>query len=145
MKNILLLCLFICFSAITTAQEKNEHRERIKALKTAHITEGLELTSTEAQKFWPIYNEYEQKRRSLYKQEHITIPSMECVTEESAAARLEEYVELERQDYLLKKQYFEDLKEIFTAKRIIQLKKVEDEFNRKMMREYRARRAAASN
>lgn len=144
MKNVLVLCLFILFSFTGNAQEKDEHRERIKALKTAHITEGLNLTSKEAQQFWPIYNEYEERRRKLYRQEHSNIPSMECVTEESAAARLDEYVELEKQDYLLKKQYFNDLKKIFSAKRIIQLKKVEDEFNEKMMREYRARREAAS-
>lgn len=144
MKNVLALCLFILFSITGSAQDKDKHRERIKALKTAHITEGLSLTSKEAQQFWPIYNEYEERRRNLYRQEHSNIPSMECVTEESAAARLDEYVELEKQDYLLKKQYFRDLKKIFSAKRIIQLKKVENEFNEKMMREYRARTAAAS-
>lgn len=144
MKNVLVLVFFMLFSFAGTAQEKDQHRERIKALKTAHITEGLKLTSKEAQQFWPVYNDYEAKRRSLYRKEHADIPSMECVTEESAAARLDEYVEIEKQDYLLKKKYYKDLRNIFSAKRIIQLKKVEDEFNEKMMREYRARRAAES-
>jgi hypothetical protein len=144
MKNVLVFCFFVLFSFTGIAQEKDKHRERIKALKTAHITEGLNLTPREAQQFWPVYNEYEQKRRSLYRQEHADIPKIECVTEESAAARIEEYIEIEKQDYLLKKKYYSDLRKIFSAKRIIQLKKVEDEFNEKMMREYRARRAAAS-
>ena len=144
MKNVLVVIFFMLFSFAGMTQKKEEHRERIKALKTAHITEGLNLSSREAQQFWPIYNDYEEKRRSLYRKERADIPSLECVTEESAAARLDEYVEIEKQDYLLKKKYYRDLGNIFSAKRIIQLKKVEDEFNEKMMREYRARRAAAS-
>ena len=33
-------------------------KEKIKALKVAHITNELDLTSKEAQQFWPIYNEF---------------------------------------------------------------------------------------
>lgn len=33
-------------------------KERIKALKVAYITKELNLTSAEAEKFWPVYNDY---------------------------------------------------------------------------------------
>ena len=114
-------------------------REKIKALKAAHITEGLDLTSEEAEKFWPIYNRFESKRRELFRREHAEIRNLDCMDEEDANFKLEEYVELERQDYLLKKRYYQDLRNIFSAKRIMKLEQVEDEFNEKLMREYRAR------
>lgn len=142
MKKILFMFLFLSTSFVTTAQDRDGHREKIKALKTAYITEGLNLTAKEAQKFWPIYNEYDEKRRNLYRKERAKIENIECITEDKASSYLEEYVEIEREDYLLKKQYYNDLKKIFTAHRIMQLKKVEDEFNHKMMREYRARQAS---
>ena len=140
MKKILLIVLFLFGSFFASAQDKDGHREKIKALKTAYITEGLDLTPQEAQQFWPVYNEYEEKRRALYRQERAEIENIECLTEDKARSKLEEYVELEREDYLLKKQYYNDLKKIFSARRIMQLKKVEDEFNHKMMQEYRARK-----
>lgn len=127
------------------AQDNDEHRKKIKALKTAHITEGINLTAKEAQQFWPVYNEFEEKRRNLYRRERAEIEDIECLTEAKAGEKLNEYVEIEKEDYLLKRQYYNDLKKIFTARRIMQLKKVEDEFNRKIMREYRARQAQASN
>lgn len=145
MKNVLLAVLFLLSSYYVGAQDRSEHREKIKALKTAHITEGLKLTAKEAQLFWPIYNEYDEKRRTLYRKERAEVQNAECMTEEKADSQLEEYVEIERQDYLLKKKYYNDLKKIFSARRIMQLKKVEDEFNEKMMREYRARQASNSN
>ena len=142
MKNLLTI-FFLLLSPLTlVAQERDrdEHRERIKALKTAHITQGMNLTAKEAQEFWPIYNGFEQERRKLYRQEHADVENFECMDERSANAKLEEYVELEKQDFLLKRQYYQDLRKIFSAKRIMQLKQVEEEFNEKLMREYRARR-----
>lgn len=138
----LLMAFFLLAGFIANAQDRDQHREKIKALKTAHITEGLNLTAQEAQQFWPIYNEYEQKRRQLYRRERAEIENIECITEDKASSKIDEYVEIEREDYLLKKKYYSDLKKIFSARRIMQLQKVEDEFNRKMMREYRARQAA---
>ena len=141
MKKLLFTLMFISFSLGVSAQDKEEHRERIKALKTAFITEQMNLTTKEAQQFWPIYNEFEEKRRNLYRREHADVENLECLTEEKANNKLNEYVEIEREDFLLKKKYYNDLKQIFSAKRIMQLKQVEDEFNKKLMREYRARRA----
>lgn len=135
------MVLFLALSFQAAAQDRDEHREKIKALKTAYITEGLNLTPREAQEFWPIYNEFEKKRRQLYRQERAEV-EIECLSEEKANSKLEEYVELEREDYLLKKKYYNDLRKIFTARRIMELNKVEDDFNRKMMREYRARQAS---
>lgn len=135
------MILFLALGYYATAQDRDAHREKIKALKTAYITEGLNLSPQEAQQFWPVYNEYEQKRRQLYRQERAEV-EIECLSEEKANSKLEEYVELEREDYLLKKKYYNDLKKIFTARRIMELNKVEDDFNRKMMREYRARQAS---
>lgn len=55
-KLILLLAMFVSFSFISVAQPPKG--DRIKALKTAYITQELNLTSAEAEKFWPVYNEY---------------------------------------------------------------------------------------
>lgn len=139
MKKIIFICFVLLSSLQVTAQEKEEHRERIKALKTAFITEGLNLSPQDAEKFWPIYNDFNEKRRRLYKKEHADLGEMECISEEKAEKMLQEYVNIEREDYLLKKKFFSDLKTIFTAKQIIQLKKIEDDFNRKLIKEYRER------
>lgn len=144
MKKIFLLS-FLLFSVFSiSAQEKDEHRERINALKTAYITDGLSLSSQEAQKFWPIYNNYIEKRRELYRREHSDIENLECISEAEANAMLQEYVDIEKQDFLLKKKFYEELKQIFSAQKIIRLQKVEDDFNKKMIMEYRERHHKSS-
>ena len=56
MRKILLI-LFLC---ISTAYFCNAQKEKddINTVKIAYITNQLNLTPTEAQKFWPIYNRY---------------------------------------------------------------------------------------
>ena len=40
-------------------------KEKIRAYKVAFLTEKLNLSAKEAQKFWPLYNEFDQQRRFL--------------------------------------------------------------------------------
>jgi hypothetical protein len=67
MKKYILL-FFIMFGSLSTvsAQDGSETRgEKVESLKIAFITQKLQLTPDEAQKFWPIYNQYENEIRSL--------------------------------------------------------------------------------
>ncbi|MEO8765765.1 MAG: hypothetical protein ABI416_15805 [Ginsengibacter sp.] len=45
----------------------NTRAEKIQALKIAFITNKLQLTPGEAQKFWPVYNQYDNEIRRLPK------------------------------------------------------------------------------
>ena len=44
---------------------KEKITEKVEAHKIAFITNELNLTPEESQKFWPIYNEYSAKERDL--------------------------------------------------------------------------------
>lgn len=62
-KIILILVMALGISAISLAQDDNDAGQkgtgsRIEALKIAYLTKKLNLSTEEAQKFWPIYNEY---------------------------------------------------------------------------------------
>jgi hypothetical protein len=67
MKKYLLL-LFImlgCFSLLKAQNGNGQKGEKIQALKIAFITQKLQLTSAEAQKFWPVYNQYENEVKNI--------------------------------------------------------------------------------
>jgi len=59
MKKFLLIIIAMC-AAISFAKAQNG-REKIQALKVAFITQKLHLTPSEAQKFWPVYNQYDNE------------------------------------------------------------------------------------
>jgi Spy/CpxP family protein refolding chaperone len=62
MKKILLMWMMLFTVAMTAvAQDNSDDKNnggRLEAMKIAWLTKKLELTPEEAQKFWPIYNQY---------------------------------------------------------------------------------------
>jgi hypothetical protein len=70
MKKLYLLMAFAGIAFCAGAQETlpNEKKQQdIEALKVAFISKELELTPDEAQKFWPVYNQYAKELRSTIK------------------------------------------------------------------------------
>jgi hypothetical protein len=65
MKKFLLIILAIIGSFSFTMAQNGNGREKIQALKVAFITQKLHLTSAEAEKFWPVYNQYESEITQL--------------------------------------------------------------------------------
>lgn len=121
-------------------EDKDARHERIKALKVAFFTQELDLTEKKAEKFWPIYNKYEREKYELHKREHIDLENVECMSEAESEDLLNEFLSVESEEYKIKKQLFKDLKQIISAKEIIKLHKLEDEFHKKLIKEYRSKR-----
>ena len=145
-----LLILFSMFLMVFNLQaqeskDRQQHRERIKALKVAYITQKLNMDANLAQKFWPVYNKYECVKTDLHNQEHTELENIENITEAEAEKMLEKYLNIEKDEYTIKKELFDDLKKIMSAKEIIKLHKLESDFNKKLIKEYRARNAAERN
>lgn len=58
-----LLIFFVLLGSLS--QIKAQDGEKIQSLKIAFITQKLQLTPSEAEKFWPIYNEYDNEVHGL--------------------------------------------------------------------------------
>ncbi|WP_178984007.1 Spy/CpxP family protein refolding chaperone [Winogradskyella helgolandensis] len=135
--HTLLLTLFVSTSIF--AQKLD--REKIKALKIAHITEQLDLTETEAQKFWPIYNANEDAENKL--RENSTNrrkdKNVEELSETEAKSLLLAMEKVEKQKVELHSKMLNELLEILPAKKIIKLYQAERSFRQKMFEEYKKR------
>ncbi len=66
-KLLLILFLFSAFFSIQAQDGGNNRQEKIEALKIAFITQKLQLSPGEAEKFWPIYNQYTEEIKSITK------------------------------------------------------------------------------
>jgi hypothetical protein len=53
------------FSFVQAQDDDGKKAEKIQSLKIAFITQKLELTTGEAQKFWPVYSQYENELKQL--------------------------------------------------------------------------------
>ena len=65
MKKLYFILSFLSIGFFAKAQQEEQLPEKkkqdIEALKVAFISKELELTPDEAQKFWPVYNQYSKE------------------------------------------------------------------------------------
>ncbi len=135
----LFLAFFLSFSLVAMAQppEGRPPRDRpdgkrIEALRIAYITEKLQLTSAEAQVFWPVFNEYQAKLKEARKQsrlDELNDNSSDADIEKAAAA----YFDAETRIIALQKEYFVQLKKVLPLKKVAKLYKIEREFKARLL------------
>ncbi len=70
---ISILCALVILSAGAYAQNPGQRRggdngwrERVRSEKVAFLTEEIDLTESEAQVFWPIYNQIQKEQRDNF-------------------------------------------------------------------------------
>lgn len=65
---LLIISLFTSYTLAVAQEQQPDPRqeEKIQALEVAFISRKLELTTEEAQKFWPVYNEYKRDMRQVF-------------------------------------------------------------------------------
>lgn len=145
MKKIhLITVIALLISALTFAQG-GKFRDQIKASKVAFITNELNLTTTEAEKFWPLYNTFDDKQREIKKERikgyrNRLDDSEDKLTEKEAAAALAQMEKTEDELHQLRKKFIADLKAILPATKILKLKKADEDFNRKLLKQYKNKR-----
>ncbi len=70
MKQIFTLMVFSFMFLAVNAQEQQpdpKAEEKIQAMEVGYISQKLNLSTEEAQKFWPIYNEYKRDINQVIK------------------------------------------------------------------------------
>lgn len=140
---ILVGFLLLVFPRVSGQDSKvtDSNQEKIKALKVAFFTEQLELTSSEATKFWPMYNAYESekeeiltlKRREVFDK----IGSLGKYSESEAKSILKRYRVLEEREEALDQKFQLNMAGTFSATRTLKLFRAEYEFRKRLLREYR--------
>lgn len=148
MKKVLtLMSLSIFFSWSLSAQKPSESREKIKALKIAYLTEQLNLTPQEAEKFWPIYNAHDEEHNSLryktrlaYKKAIEQNKSVDNISEKEAQKIILLKLETDKKIYESQSKFIAKVKKVLSYKKIMKLQVAEMEFGRKLMRKYKRKR-----
>ena len=123
-KYLLILTLVLGGFSFAGAQEnqpgdEQNNQKKIKALYVAYVSEQLQLTPDEAQKFWPVHTQFENDIRGVNKE----LPELQ-----------------KQQAYLdVKKRYQENFSRILGTKRCERFFRMDGEFKRKLLEQYRQR------
>ncbi len=137
----------LLFASTAFSQAPGDDKERddkIEALKVGFITKELNLTTSEAEKFWPVYNEMDAKmkelRQSCRKINKDLKDSEEKMTNDDAKKKLSTLFENDQKELDLKKEYSEKFIKIIGEKRTLKLLSLEHEFRRVLLERLKDRK-----
>jgi len=140
-KSILSLAIILSFAASTFAQDgdrqrnREESRKRIEASKVAYMTTYLDLSSEEAAKFWPVYNEYQAELKALRGNRGERKKTSE-LSEAEATEKLNQYITMSSKKAGITEKYIAKFRTILSDKRVLMLLKSEGDFKKQMVKRY---------
>lgn len=117
--------MFVWSAGLALAQEGEAPHNggKLKAYQIAFLTKKLNLTPEEAQRFWPVFNKYEDEIRTTRQQN-------KQATE----------VELEEKVVNIRKKYFEEFSKVLNRERADRVFKADKEFKDGVRKELMERR-----
>jgi len=145
-KHISITFLLLTFSLISIAQNerpnRKEIREKIRTQKIAFITTKVGITGDEAQKFWPLYNEFEAEIKAvkrLQKENHRKARKIDEYPSE--ASKVSQNMLIYHQKELdIKKKYHTSFSEILPDVKVVKLYEAERKFKEKLLSEIQKRK-----
>ncbi|MBK8347328.1 MAG: hypothetical protein IPL08_06765 [Saprospiraceae bacterium] len=136
----LIMLIFVTTSWVFGQQgEKRGHiKDKVKAQRAAYITQQLDLTEDESQKFWPIYNTYQSELEKV--RSSIELKTNDPITDKEAEDMMYAILENRTKEIEIQKKYIQKLKSAISSRKIAKLFRVEREFKEKVISHIRDRK-----
>lgn len=135
-RYLIIMAVCFCTTFTISAQKKHDKGERFRAMQTAFITNELDLSVKESEKFWPIFNEYRDASWEIRKEEK-SLKKQAQTSDSNAMATFDKILNLEDKKLIMRKKYLSQFKDILPAQKLVKLLYVEEEFKRKILHEYK--------
>ena len=117
-------------------------RQKLEAARAAVITEQLDLTPEQAQKFWPIYNEYSEKRevlrREFFEERRKMDPKNPDPETEQKIFNLS--LDVRQRELDLEKEYAAQMMTVLSGQQMMKLRSAERNFHQMVMNQLQQRR-----
>lgn len=141
--NKIITCLIVLFSLLAVnlnAQQDTDKKKRIEEYRKKHIAyieERVHLTQTQSEKFWPIYNEFQDKRILLLRPYRMKVRAFNTLSgpsDEEYKDIVMEGLETKKKEIELTQQYYLKFQEILSPQEFYNFNQAEESFNKEYLK-----------
>ena len=112
----------------------NDWREKVRAEQVAFITSELDLTESEAQVFWPVYNDVQKQRRDAFQATGEAYKALsEGVDGNDAAALLDKYLNAKKASEKVENEAIARYKKVLPVNKVAKLLMAEEKFRQQQI------------
>lgn len=135
MKHIFFITLIISgfYTTVGAQQDADRRNERVQSIRIAIFTEVLQLTPDEAQGFWPIYNEYLDKREALV-QQYKPGKQLDAMSDAEVEDQIKLHFEREQRELDLEKDVFQKFRKVLPLRKIAKVPQAERQFRESLLK-----------
>jgi len=128
---------------IDNKEQLKAQREQIKAMRATFFSNHINFTSKEAERFWPVYNEYDYKFGKLKNEQRQLLNQLSNFenmnNEKEVKALLDAYVNSRVQESALFQEYYKKFCAILPPSKVVRLYQTEEQFQQALLRYLRGR------
>jgi hypothetical protein len=129
---VILMLAGIELTGSAQSQVKPENIDKIKSQRIAFYTEQLNLTPAEAEKFWPLYNEFADKKLKNTAEEKRLIESFRenkaSLTDNEIDNISKKIIQLRKDQVALWEEYYQKFRQVLPARKVLRLISIENQF-----------------
>lgn len=126
----------------TLMAQTQEQIDQFNEERRAYFTDKLELTEAEGKAFWPLYEDFANRKMKLVEDEHSTYAyahkNADNLSDKEIRETLAKAFRLKEEQLALEKDFYQNkFMTVLPAKKVMKLGKVEWDFRRHLMRKLR--------
>lgn len=139
MRTLILFSILALISVKALTQPDNENKiKRLQDQKVEFFTKRLNLTRDESKKFWPVYNDYQNRKKLIAQERKSTVryftENSENISEEESAELLNKYISYQKKETKLLEDYTNKFREFLPEKKVVQVFILEVQFRQWLLK-----------
>jgi hypothetical protein len=149
MKKGFFILIILLFSPLVNTSAQNQNLEKLNAYKIGFFTKKLDLSSKEAEKFWPVYNEYQDQKTRIQFEKTMIIRNFNQNESTLSDAQLTELGDKLAatmvQESALAVTFHSKLKEVLPPAKVIKFYQVENQYKIQLLNELQGKQQQRLN
>lgn len=120
---------------VSASYAQDGGHQKIENAKIGLITNRLNLTPEQSQQFWPVYNEFDDRKKEIRKQMRKLIVETNTLTtpDEKILANLKETLNLQQKEVDLEREYMNKFLKVVNVRQLAELYKAEQMFTQMLI------------
>jgi hypothetical protein len=144
MKRGVFVILTLMILSVQAVSAQNPNRDRLDAYKIAFFTQKLNFNPSEAEKFWPLYNDF-QERKAKIQQERVLLnrkfnQETATLSDKEMISMGDKMVELEVLEAELAVNFHQHIKAVLPPVKVLRFYQVENQYKLQLLKELQERR-----
>ena len=131
---LLVALFYISGNAQPDGKGRGNREDKIQSMKIGFITEKLDLTPEESQKFWPVFNQFENEMKALRGNRKDGPPDIDNMSDKDAEKFVDDEFARRQKELDVLKKYQAQFKTVLPIRKVAKLYVVQEEFKRELLR-----------